>query len=212
MASHRVRDGSLHLASGEDILAYSGRKTEVSGIALNRAKAQAHLSSEAKFKALCSANLAQPRSEANLASLKAPVQCYIASFTSSSGAKELFANLALPCEAKSHNKVILTSLETNKKHRVFQPKRAIIQSPRASVLDRLGPVKIGLREYPSNKQKLCSEKLVHISPSQRRQAGCQLVTVHSVQCYLGSIPTTSSPSQQSVFNQLSVQTSKRSKS
>ena len=35
-ASHRVRDGSLHLASGEAIPAYSGHKAEV---ALDRAKA-----------------------------------------------------------------------------------------------------------------------------------------------------------------------------
>jgi len=44
--------------------------------------------------------------------------------------------------------------------------------------------------------------------------GCQIVRVYSVHCYLGSIPTTHSQNQQSVFDRLSftAQTSKRLKS
>ena len=56
LASRQVTYGSLQLASSEATPAYSGRKVEVSRIALNRAKAQARLSSEAKAKTPCGAN------------------------------------------------------------------------------------------------------------------------------------------------------------
>jgi len=115
LASRRVRDGSLHLASGELTPAYSNRMAEVSRIALNRAKAQDRLSSEAKAKAPCDANSAQPHNRANIASLKAPARSYIASFASSSKAKALCANSASTCEDKSHSEIILTSPETKKK-------------------------------------------------------------------------------------------------
>ena len=97
-------------------------------------------------------------------------------------------------------------------HKTSQPKRASFQSPRVSVLDRLGPINTYLRDYLNNKWKLRSEEPVHISSSQCGQAGCQLVTVHFVYCCLEIILTTSPLSQQSVFNQLSVQSSKRSNS
>ena len=80
------------------------------------------------------------------------------------------------------------------------------------MLDQLDPGNTNLRNYLSNNWKLRSEEPVHISPSQCGQARCQPVMVHFVHCCLGPIPTTSPPSQQSVFNQLSVQTSEKLKS
>ena len=144
----------------------------------------------------CSANPAQPHSGANIVSLKAPAQCYTASFAFSSEAKASYANSASPCEAQSYSEAILTSPETKKKafkarRRVFQPKRATIQSPQVSVLDRLGPVNTDMRVYLNNKKKFRSEEPVHISPSQYRQAGYQLMIVHSVHCCLGLLPTPS---------------------
>jgi len=115
LTSRQVRNGSLHLASGKTTPAYSDRKAEVSGIALSRAKAQARLSSEAKAKALCDANPAQPYNGANIALVKAPAWCYTANFTSSSKAQAPCANSALPCEANSYNEAILASPETKKK-------------------------------------------------------------------------------------------------
>jgi len=119
LASRQVTDGSLHLISNEATPAYSGRKVEATGIALNKVQAQDHfssdakakapcganqaqarLSSEAKVKAPCSANLAHPRSEANIASLKASAWCYTTSFTFSSEAKAPSGNLASHGEAK----------------------------------------------------------------------------------------------------------------
>jgi len=129
--------------SGKTTPASSSREAEMSGVALSRAKAQARSSSEAKAKAPCGASTAQPRSGANIASLKAPAQCYTSSFASSNKAKVLCANLASPCEAKSHSEAILASLETKKKAfkakpRIFQPKRATIQSPQGLRIGLVG--------------------------------------------------------------------------
>ena len=71
LASHQVSDGSLHFASGKATPTYSGRKAEVSGIALNRAKSQSHSFSEAKAKAPCDASTAQARLSSE-AKAKAP--------------------------------------------------------------------------------------------------------------------------------------------
>ena len=79
-------------------------------------------------------------------------------------------------------------------------------------MDRLGLVKTDLRDYLRNKRKLCSEEPIHILSSQLGQAGCQLMTVHSVHCCLGTIPIVSPSSQRPVFNWLSTRTSEKSES
>jgi len=98
-----------------------------------------------------------------------------------------------PCEATLLSEAILTSPIAKRKAfkakpRASQPKGTSFQSSRVSVLDRLGPINTDLRNYLSNKRKLRSEKLVHISPSQCGQARCQLVTVHSVHYCLETMP------------------------
>ena len=80
------------------------------------------------------------------------------------------------------------------------------------MLDRLSTANTDLQEFLSNKRKLRSEKSVHFSSSQCGQAWYRLVTVHSIHCCLGAIPTTSPLNQQSVFNRLSIQTSEKPKS
>jgi len=117
-------------------------------------------------------------------------------------------------EATLSGEVLLASAITRKKAlkakpKVSQPKGDNIKSSQVFVMDWLGPVNIDLRDYLSNKRKLRSEESIHISSSQCGQAEYQLVMVHSVHCCLGTIPTISSPSQQSVFNQFSARTSKR---
>jgi len=74
-------------------------------------------------------------------------------------------------------------------------------------MDQLSPANTDLQEFLNHKQKLHAEESIHVSPSQCGQEVYQLVTVHSVHCCLGTILTTPLPSQQSVFNRLSVQTS-----
>ena len=87
------------------------------------------------------------------------------------------------------------------------------------VMSRQGPLNSNhvpdLREYLSSKRKLLSNEITNISRSQCGQVGYKLVTVHSVQCCLGSIHTTLCegsndhvPYRQSVFDRLS-STSKR---
>ena len=89
-------------------------------------------------------------------------------------------------------------------------------------MGRLGPLNsnhvLDLREYLSSKRKLCSNEITDISPSQCGQVGCKLVTIHYVQCFFRSIPTTLhdgsndyTPHRRSVFDRLS-NTSKRRKS
>ena len=78
--------------------------------------------------------------------------------------------VASPCEATFSGEAILASPIAKKKTikakpRASHPKGASFQSPRVSVLDRLGPVNTDLRDYFSNKQKLRSEVSVHISSS-----------------------------------------------
>jgi len=63
------------------------------------------------------------------------------------------------------------------------------------MLDQLDLGNSDLRDYLSNKQKVHSEEPVYILPSQCGQAGCQLVTMYSVHCCLGSFPI-ASPSDQ----------------
>jgi len=70
------------------------------------------------------------------------------------------------------------------------------QSNRASALDYLGTTGSDLREFLTSKRK--SESF-QTSPSRCQQVGCQLVTVHSVHCWIGPIPATP-PGQQSVFD------------
>ena len=69
------------------------------------------------------------------------------------------------------------------------------------MLSRLGPATSDLREFLTNKRK--SESF-RTPPSCCQQVGCQLVTVYSVHCRLGPIPT-SPPSRRSVFDRLSEQ-------
>jgi len=107
-------------------------------------------------------------------------------------------------------------------------KEAVLQILWSSILDQLSLIHSDsamgesnnpdLRYCLSNKRKFCSEEPVDISPSQCRQVGCQFVTVHSVQCCLGSIPiayyyciSSCLPDRYSVFNRLSVKKSKRSR-
>ena len=117
------------------------------------------------------------------------------------------------CEASSQGEAIQASPTVKKaKPKAFQPKRAKFQLHRVFVLDQLGPANIDLRDYLSNKRKLHSKDTIHVSPSQCEQAGCQLVTMHSVHCCLGLFPIASPPTQQLVFNRLSIQIFKRSKS
>jgi len=80
------------------------------------------------------------------------------------------------------------------------------------VLDHLGSTNTYLREFLSHKQKSNSEEQAYISLFQCGRAECQLVTVHSADCYLGPIPTTPLPNKPSVFDRLSTPTSEESKS
>ena len=123
---------------------------------------------------------------------------------------------ASPCEPTLSGEAILVSPIARRKAfktkpKASQPKGASFQSSRVSVLDQLGPINTDLRDYLSNKRKLCFEKLVHISPSQCGQVGCQLDTVHSVHYCLGIMPITLL-SRQSVFNWLLGQISEKTKS
>ena len=59
------------------------------------------------------------------------------------------------------------------------------RSERASALDRLGPTGSDLRKFLTGKWK--SESF-QTSSSRCQQVGCQLVTVHSVHCWLGPSP------------------------
>ena len=101
--------------------------------------------------------------------------------------------VASPCKATLPGEAILTSPIAKRKafkakSKASQPKRANFQSPRVSVMYRLGPVNTDLRDYLSNKRKLRSDEPAHISLSQCGQERCQLVTVHSIHCWLGTIP------------------------
>ena len=55
-----------------------------------------------------------------------------------------------------------------------QPNKANFQSPRVSVMDRLGPVNKDLRNCQSTKRKFCLEEPAHISSSQCGQTGVNL--------------------------------------
>ena len=95
--------------------------------------------------------------------------------------------------------------------KVSQPNRANFQSPRVSVMDRLGPVNTDLRNYLSTKQKFCSEEPTYISPSQSGQIGYQLMIVHSIHCCPGKIQIAATPSLRSVFDRISAQTAEKAK-
>ena len=156
------------------------------------------LSREARGKAPLGAN-----SEAILTSLEGRAMRRKAKLISKGRAK----TVALPCKVTLSGESILASPIAERKAfkakpRASQPKGVSFQSSRVSVLDRLGPVNTDLRDYLSNKQKLRLEEPVHISSSQCGQAGCQLVTVHSIHYCLGTMPITPL-SRQSVFNRLS---------
>ena len=114
--------------------------------------------------------------------------------------------LASPSEANAIGEVILTSPVVKKRSftRAPQLEQPSTRPPRVSVLDRLSSVNLDLREFLNNKRKFCYEELSNTPPSRYEQAGCQLVTVHSVHCRLGPVPTTP-PARQSVFNRLSTQ-------
>jgi len=104
--------------------------------------------------------------------------------------KDRAKTVASPCEANSSGEAIPAWSTTKKvtfkaSPKAFQPKQANFQPPRVSMLDWLSPANTDLREFSNNKRKLCFEESVHVSPSQCRQAGCQLVTVYSVYFCLG---------------------------
>jgi len=146
------------------------------------------LSCEGKAKAPIGAN-----SEATTASLKSRSPLGYATLTSSSRVTTLKAQIASPCEANLHGKAILASPTSIRraskvKPKAFQPKKANFQPLRVSVLDHLGPANTYMRENLSSKRKLHSEESVHVSPSQCRQVGYQLVIVHFVLCCLGYSP------------------------
>jgi hypothetical protein len=109
-----------------------------------------------------------------------------------------------------------------RQQRMVAPTTQGVESKPKEVMGRLGLLNSNhspdLREYLSSKRKLRSNEIANVSPSQCEQVGCKLVTVHSVRCCLGSLPTTlceelndNVPFRQSVFDRLS-STSKRQKS
>ena len=116
-------------------------------------------------------------------------------------------------EATSSGEAILASPSAKKaifktRPKDFLPKQANSQ-PLESLDGSVKPANTDLWEFLNHKWKLRSEESVHVSPSQCGQAGCQLVTVHSIHYYLGTIPIMSPLSQQLVFNRLPVQTSEK---
>ena len=82
----------------------------MSGVALNRAKAKARLSSEAKAKAPLGTIATNELSEANLALLKSKALLSGAKLAYRSRAKSLSAKPASSCEAKSFGEAILACL------------------------------------------------------------------------------------------------------
>jgi len=153
--SRETRDDSLLLASGKATPSSSDCKAKMSGVALNKAKAKARLSSEVKAKVPLGASATNALSEANIASLTKALLSS-AKFAFSSRVKALSAKLALSCEARSSGKTILASLMTKKKAfkaklKAFKPKRANFQSLRVFVSDWLGPINTNLRDYLRNK-------------------------------------------------------------
>ena len=105
------------------------------------------------------------------------------------------AKVALPGEDSMCDEAKLALLKAKQiafkaKSKISQPKEVVLQSPRVSVLDRLGPINSDLRDYLRNKRKLRFKDPVHVSASQCEQPRCQLVIVHSVHCCLGHCSTT----------------------
>jgi len=146
---------------------------------------KASVTREVRDKALVAAN-----NEVILASFEGKALHSKAKLTSKGRAKT-----SSLCEATLSGEAILPSPIAKRKAfkakpRASQSKEASFQSSRVSVLDRLGPVNTDLRDYLSNKRKLRLEEPVHISSSQCGQAGCQLVTVYSIHCYLRTISIT----------------------
>jgi len=166
------------------------------------------LSREARTKALSAKDLSREAKD------EAPLSANIEVISASLKGRSLRSRVKLASKGRAKiGEAILVSPITKKKTfktkpKASQPKGANFQSPQASVMNRLGLVNTDLRDYLSNKRKLRSEEPVHISSSQCGQAGCQLVTVHSVHCCLGTIPT-ASPSQQLILNRLSARTSEK---
>jgi len=130
-----------------------------------------------------------------------------ASTSEANKALRINAKMTSLSEANMHGEARLASPKAKriafKKAKALQPKRVTLPSLRVSVLDRLGPVNIDLRDYLSNKRKFHFGELVHVSLSHCGQVVCQLVIVHSVNCCLELIRTTSLQNQLLVSDRLS---------
>ena len=114
------------------------------------------------------------------------------------GAKKL-ASLS---EANTTGEVVLTSHIVKKRSfntKALQHEQPSTRPPQVSILDRLSSINPDLQEFLTDKRKFCCEELSHTSPSHCEQAGCQLVTVHSVYCRLGPVPA-SLLARQCIFN------------
>ena len=125
--------------------------------------------------------------------------------------------VASPCKATPSCEATLASPMVKRKAfkarpKAPQPNRTNFQSPRVSVMDRLGPVNTYLRNYLSTNRKFYSEEPAHIASSHCGQTRCQLVMVHSAYCYLENIQTAATPSNRSVFDRISAQTAEKAKS
>jgi len=193
-ASDKAKRASLSLliASGEAALTTCGRE----GVALNRAKTKACFSSEAKAKSLCVSSEAISQASSGGARIASNNEVNTLCASSEAQASASEANKALLTkatssgEAKAHGEFKPASPMAKQttfkkvKSKTFQPKGVILQSFRVSMLDRLGPINTDLRDYLSNKRKLRCEEPIHIFSFKCGQAGCQLVTVHSVKCCL----------------------------
>ena len=151
------------------------------------------LSREAGTGALCSAKYLRSKAKSK-APLFAKGEVTMTLLPKSSGVKFALqggaTSITSPSEVNTTDKVISKSPVVKNRSlnaRIPQPKQPSTRSPQVTVQDRVSWVDTDLREFLTNKRKL---ELLHTSLSCCEQVGCQLVTVHSVHCRLGPVPTT----------------------